>query len=131
MSTATSKLNVTREEVTAHLERLLTGRRFAAAERNTRFLRYVVETTLDGKAGEIKETVIATEVYGRRADYDPKADSIVRVEANRLRQKLRSYYQNEGHRDTIRIDIPSGTYVPRFEFVSPEASELSNGTIAA
>jgi hypothetical protein len=60
--------------------------------------RALVERTLDGKAGEIKETVVATEVYGRSSDYDPKRDSIVRVEATLLRQKLRSYYENEAGR---------------------------------
>ncbi|MBL8228562.1 MAG: hypothetical protein JNL98_08795 [Bryobacterales bacterium] len=130
MRNATCELNIKREEVTAHLERILAGRRFALAERNGRFLRYVVEATLDGKSGEIKETVIATEVYGRRADYDPKADSIVRVEATRLRQKLHSYYQSEGQGDAIRIHIPCGTYVPRFELIPPEASDLSSGIAA-
>jgi tetratricopeptide (TPR) repeat protein len=105
---------VSRDEVLAQLDAILADRRFASAERNAKFLRYVVERTLEGKAGEIKETVIAGDVYGRSSGYDPKADSIVRVEATRLRQKLRSYYENEGRRAAVRIDLPSGTYVPRF-----------------
>jgi tetratricopeptide (TPR) repeat protein len=104
-----------RQEILAHLQQLLTDRRFALAERNASFLRFVVESTLNGKAGQIKETVIATEVYGRPSDYDPKADSIVRVEATRLRQKLRSYYENEGKDSAIRLHLPSGSYVPSFE----------------
>jgi hypothetical protein len=120
MSVATSSTTpeLDREEIIAHLRQILADRRFASAERNARFLRYVVETTLDGKASEIKETVIASEVYGRSSDYDPKADSIVRVEASRLRQKLRSYYENEGKPAGIRINLPSGSYVPSFERVS-------------
>lgn len=105
-------------EILAHVEALLSNRRFAAAERNGRFLRYVVEQTLEGKADEIKETVIAMEVYGRSGDYDPKSDSIVRVEATRLRQKLRTYYENEGQSQAIRIHLPTGTYVPQFERVA-------------
>jgi tetratricopeptide (TPR) repeat protein len=104
-----------REEILTHLHQILTDRRFASAERNARFLRFVVESTLDGKASEIKETVIATEVYGRSRDYDPKADSIVRVEASRLRQKLRSYYENEGKNSGLRFHLPSGSYVPSFD----------------
>jgi tetratricopeptide (TPR) repeat protein len=102
---------------------MLADRRFSSAERNTRFLRYVVEHTLDGKAHEIKETVIATEVYGRSTEYDPKSDSIVRVEATRLRRKLRSYYENEGRDSSVRIHLPSGTYVPNIEILPAPAVE--------
>lgn len=112
----------TREEVLEHLQAILADRRFASAERNAGFLKYVVQCALDGKANEIKETVIATEVYGRSASYDPKADSIVRVEASRLRQKLRSYYESEGQSASIRFLLPSGSYVPRFEPVERPAA---------
>jgi tetratricopeptide (TPR) repeat protein len=103
------------KEVIEQLERILANERFAPSERNSRFLRFVVEKTLAGASGEIKEIVIATEVYGRSSDYDPRTDSIVRVEAGRLRAKLRSYYEQEGLPDPIRITIPKGTYVPVFE----------------
>lgn len=104
-------------EVLHHLEAILADKRFAAAERNSNFLRFVVMATLDGRASELKETVIATGVYGRPHDYDPKADSIVRVEASRLRQKLRAYYENEGRAAAIRLHLPSGRYAPLFERV--------------
>jgi hypothetical protein len=103
-------VGVPKEEVLAHVAEILADRRFASAERNARFLRYVVERTLEGKAAEIKETVIAAEVYGRSTNYDPKTDSIVRVEATRLRQKLRSYYENQGQSSPLRIHLPSGAY---------------------
>jgi hypothetical protein len=86
---------------------------------------YIVEKTLEGKASEIKETVIATEIYGRSADYDPKTDSIVRVEATRLRAKLQSYYRQEGQGDVVRITIPKGSYIPCFERTAPSTSALS------
>ncbi len=108
-----------REEIIEHLNLVLADRRFASAERNARFLRYVVEAVLDGRAHQVKETVIATEVYGRATGYDPKADSIVRVEASRLRQKLRGFYENEGRHCAIRIHLPSGGYVPSFERAAP------------
>lgn len=114
----TTQLNsseVSEAEVLEHLSSILQDRRFSSAERNASFLRYVVEKALAGKISEIKESVIAMEVYGRSSNYDPKSDSIVRVEATRLRQKLRSYYEEEGQAASIRFLIPSGTYVPRFE----------------
>lgn len=115
MSVTMSDPAIDREEILAHLDCVLADRRFAAAERNARFLRYVVESTLEGRGSEVKESVIAIEVYGRSADYDPKADSIVRVEATRLRQKLQSYYENEGRHSPIRLLLPKGGYVPQFE----------------
>lgn len=118
-------------QVLAHLDMLLQDRRFATAERNTKFLRYVVERTLADRADEIKETVIAAEVYGRAADYDPKTDSIVRVEASRLRQKLRAYYENEGRDASLRIHLPSGTYVPRFEAAEAAPREEAAHVVAA
>ena len=114
-----SDLQATPEEILNHLQSILEDRRFASAERNTKFLKYVVTCALDGRADEIKETVIGSEVYGRSSDYDPRSDSIVRVEASRLRQKLRSYYDAEGRSARIRIHLPSGSYIPQFEHVNP------------
>ena len=109
-----------RDEILQQLERILIDRRFTASGKNAGFLRYVVETTIEGKSEEIKEVVIATEIYGRSTDYDPKTESIVRVEATRLRSKLRSYYEQDGRNDCVRITIPKGSYVPRFERISNE-----------
>ncbi|HYO84378.1 MAG TPA: hypothetical protein VES20_23440, partial [Bryobacteraceae bacterium] len=78
------------------LARLLASPRFASADRLRRFLSFVVERRLMGEADEIKEIVIAAEVYGRSQDYNPKVDSTVRVEASRLRSRLREYYDGEG-----------------------------------
>ncbi|MGH9631173.1 MAG: tetratricopeptide repeat protein, partial [Bryobacteraceae bacterium] len=125
------ELTVSKQAILAHLQAILADRRFASAERNTAFLRYVVERTLEGKAEEIKETVIAADVYGRSASYDPKTDSIVRVEATRLRQKLRAFYENEGRDTPLRIHLPSGTYVPRFEAVAAKGEEEAIGAQAA
>ncbi|HYI95022.1 MAG TPA: hypothetical protein VEX68_15870 [Bryobacteraceae bacterium] len=112
------ELQAPREEILEHLQSILEDRRFASAERNTKFLKYVVTCALDGRADEIKETVIGSEVYGRSSDYDPRSDSIVRVEASRLRQKLRSYYEAEGRFSRIRIHLPSGSYIPQFEYLA-------------
>ena len=106
------KAEATPDEIRTQMERILANRRFAASERSATFLRYVVDRTLAGDSAGIKEVVIAVEIYGRSADYDPKIDSVVRVEASRMRAKLKSYYDEEGSLDPILITIPKGGYVP-------------------
>jgi hypothetical protein len=78
------------------------------------FLSFVVETTVNGNAGYLKETTIGVSVFGRTPDYDPKTDSVVRSQAWRLRSKLNKYYQAEGAEDPVIIDVPRGSYVPVF-----------------
>jgi len=110
---------VSPETALAVLEKILASRHFSNARRLSDFLRFVVRKTASGEAAQIKEYSIALEVYGRRPDYDPKVDCIVRVEASRLRAKLRDYYEAEGSADPIRLQLPLGSYVPVFE-AAPE-----------
>ena len=100
--------------VREELDRVLSSRAFADSERHRRFLRFVVDQTLDGRGSEIKESVIGVEALGRNGSFDPKADPIVRVEAGRLRARLSSYYESEGKGDPVRIELPKGGYVPAF-----------------
>jgi hypothetical protein len=102
------------ERVRAQLDRILASAPFADAERARSFLRFVVERTLEGRNGEIKEFVIAVEAFGRNTSFDPKTDPIVRVEAGRLRDRLNSYYEDEGDTDSVLISLPKGGYVPEF-----------------
>ena len=81
---------------------------FAGAPRLARFLSFVVETTLAGNSEQIKESLVAIEVYGRRPDYDPQIDSTVRVEAGRLRARLREYQESSGKQDAVQIDCRKG-----------------------
>src|SRR6185436_4894321 len=104
MSTGESEIEVARRQ----LERVLASSGFVRNERLSSFLRFVVERHLEGRDSEIKESVIAVEVFGRRADYDPKLDSIVRTEAGRLRARLTEYYAGDGRQDPFVIDIPKG-----------------------
>ena len=96
------------------LERVLASPGFSRNERLGRFLRFVVEQHLESRDGEIKESVIAIEVFGRRPDHDPKQDSIVRTEAARLRARLSEYYSGEGKNDALVIELPKGRYAPVF-----------------
>lgn len=112
---------VRQERVQAQLERILTSPQFSQAGRQAALLRFLVESDLRGDSGALKETVIAAEVY-REPAYDPKADSFVRVDVGRLRQRLRDYYAERGAADPIRITIPKGRYAPAFEVAKPERS---------
>jgi TolB-like protein/Flp pilus assembly protein TadD len=103
--------------VRAELARIAASPGFANAERMRRFIDFVVDETLQGRADALKEYPIGVEVFGR-ADFDPRTDTIVRVEARRLRKKLDEYYAHEGRLDVVRIILPSGSYVPIFETLS-------------
>src|SRR5580698_10401125 len=87
------------------LVRILQSRVFALSTRLRRFLRFAVESTLEGRADSLKEYVIGTEVYDRKPPYEPSQDSIVRTEARRLRSKLTQYYESEGKMDPIFISF--------------------------
>ena len=108
------------EVIRISLERALESTPFATADRLRRFLRYIVEKSLSGQPEALREYSIGVEVYGRKPDFDPRVDAIVRVEASRLRNKLREYYDAAGSRDSIRIELPKGAYVPLFNPHLPE-----------
>jgi hypothetical protein len=80
-----------------------------------RLLRYLCSSALEGVEGDLKESVIGVEVFGRECCYDPKVDTIVRVHVHRLRFKLKQYYDDEGAKDEIIIEIPRGRYAPTFQ----------------
>jgi len=100
--------------VRKELERILDSPEFKNKPMLCGFLSHVVEETLAGRAHEIKGYTIATEVFGRRKDFDPTIDPIVRIQAGRLRRALESYYLGRGRQNHLRIDIGKGSYVPTF-----------------
>lgn len=102
------------EEVRAALDRVVASPNFRASPRLASFLRFVVETTLDGHADRIKGYSIAVEALGRHDSFDPQTNPIVRVEAGRLRLALDRYYAGPGQHDRLVIDLPRGSYVPTF-----------------
>lgn len=113
-----------REAVLTQLFRITASTQFAASERLSTLLRYLVEQTVDGRAEEIKEYTIALEVFGRPESFDPRLDTIVRVQASKVRAKLREYYAGEGARDAVLIDLPRGTYVPVFHANDPVSEPI-------
>src|ERR1700738_1632541 len=102
------------EAVRKQLERVLGSHGFVRNELLSRFLRVVVERHLEGRDGDLKESVIGVEVFGRKPAFDPKRDSTVRSEAGRLRARLAEYYAGEGSRDPVIIELPKGGYAPAF-----------------
>lgn len=108
-------------EARAALARVLASAEFKANRNSADFLRYTVEETLAGRGERIKGYAIATGALGRKPDFDSQSNSIVRVQAIRLRKLLDAYYAGAGAGDRVRIELPLGSYKPQFE-KRPEAS---------
>jgi len=100
--------------VRSELEKILASPEFRRNERLSRFLRFVVEQRLAGKAAVLKESLVGIEVFGRNAGFDPRHDSVVRTEAAKLRTRLSKYYAGEGVADPVVIELPKGGYAPVF-----------------
>lgn len=96
------------------LARILTSETFAKAESLRRLLDYIVERSLVDNASGLKEYVVGVEVFNRGERFDPALDTIVRVQARRLRGKLCHYYASEGCRDPVRIELSKGCYAASF-----------------
>jgi hypothetical protein len=97
-----------------HLASLLASPDFDAGSRSRAFLGYVVDEALAGRAPLLNQASIAISVFGRDAQFDPVFDPIVRVQAGRLRRSLERYYLLSGPSQALRIELPKGSYAPRF-----------------
>ena len=99
------------DRIRTQLESLLESRTFAGTERLRSFLKFVVDQSLRFPIEPVKEIVIGAELYASNGDFDPRLSSVVRVDATRLRSKLREYYASEGagvprHFDRARFYSP-------------------------
>ena len=103
------------DQILAQLDLLLAHPLFSQSKRYPALLRFVVEQTLDGNADQVKERLIGMEVFGRAPGYDANADPVVRVAAGEIRKRLAQYYYDPAHQDEIRIELPTGSYVPVFQ----------------
>jgi len=103
-----------REQCLAQIEKLVSCHVLHGSESLCKLLRYLAKHALDHPGVPIKEYQIATEVFGRSDDFDPQLDSMVRVQAGRLRGKLAEYYGANGAEDAVVVDLPKGTYVVAF-----------------
>lgn len=118
-------MTVTREEKLQQLERLLHA--LQGSENLRAFLRFVALKAIDDQESQIKEYVIALEVFGRSSSYDPRVDSAVRVQAGRLRAKLHEYYATEGRHDRVYVELPKGHYTPVFSYAQEREERHANG----
>lgn len=103
------------DEARAELHSILQSQFFVRSPSLSRLLSYLCEKVLAGESGQIKEYSVALDVFGRQDSFDQDSDSIVRVQANRLRKRLSEYYATEGKEHKLHIAIPVGTYVPVLE----------------
>lgn len=105
-----------------HLKEILASRAFAGSKRNQEFLSLLVSHTLEGDFDSLRERMIGAELFGRPVSYDTGNDSVVRVRASEVRKKLAAYYAESGSRAIpVRIELPSGSYLPRFHFHEDES----------
>jgi hypothetical protein len=115
----------------AELEAVLQSKCFTRAPTLAHLLAYLCERLFAGEASQIKEYSVGVEVFRRGPSFDQVSDSIVRVEANRLRKRLAEYYAGEGAEHPLHITIPLGQYVPEFVLVRQLAAERSEPEEAA
>jgi serine/threonine-protein kinase len=105
------------------LARVVNSPGFVSSVRLCRFLTHIVNRTIDGDIDSLKEFSIAMEVFDRTSEYDPNIDAIVRVEARRLRAKLKAYYEGQGTVDLVLIGLRPGSYVPVFRWLDAQPAK--------
>ena len=124
--------NVSPEEARNTLQLILNSKQFVNAHKRKKFLRVVCDFYLEGRANELNEYVLAYDVFGRDSTYNSASDPIVRVVAHEIRKKLEAYYQGDGAKDSIRLDIPAGSYQPLFyrHSVETDSGDLESAALA-
>jgi TolB-like protein/Tfp pilus assembly protein PilF len=105
-----------------HLKDVIASRAFAGSKRAQDFLQLIVEHALEGRFDSLRERMIGAEMFGRPIDYDTANDAVVRVKATEVRKKLAQHYQESGKKTAVRIELPIGSYVPKFQWESLETS---------
>jgi len=116
-----------RAEYLAQIDRLCASDVLHGSESLCRLLRYLAQKETETPGAHVKEYQIATEVYGRPADFNPQVDSTIRVQAARLRSKINDYYSSQGLNDAVIVDLPRGSYSLQFRPRSPTAPSAVAG----
>jgi hypothetical protein len=119
------------EHCEEQVRRVVQSATFRNAATLQQLLQFLAVKTLSGSSEILKEYTIGVEALGRKPDFDPKIDPIVRVQSHRLRLKLREYYEVEGSRDPILIQFPKGHYLPVFELMSASPPVLHDSSADA
>jgi hypothetical protein len=123
---STTVASISWEEERAELQAVLQSPVFARSPALSHLLSYLCEKTFAGETDQIKEYSVALDVFDRQDSFDQDTDSIVRVQANRLRKRLGEYYAKDGASHSIHITIPVGQYVPAFQRVAPPDQAAAN-----
>ncbi|MGH9765375.1 MAG: hypothetical protein ACREAC_31460, partial [Blastocatellia bacterium] len=120
---------ISTEDKTRQLERILHSRTLQYSESLKSLLQYIGAKVIEGEGHandhHLREYTIAIDVFGRGADFNASTDSVVRVQAKRLREKLKEYYENEGASDRILVDLPKGHYTLLFSYTSPKPEPVA------
>jgi hypothetical protein len=119
-------LGLEEEAIRSQLAQILASPEFRSSQRCQEFLQFVVEQSLAGHAGVLKERTIGVEAFGRAADYETNLDGVVRIKASEVRKRLSLYYAGSGKAAKVAIELPVGGYVP--SFAARESSSSSNGS---
>jgi hypothetical protein len=115
-----AKTKAEHQKIVAQMELILASPHFSHSKRSQLLVRYIVAKTLEGQVSILKERTLGVEVFGRAPDYDTNADPVVRMTAGEIRKRIAQYYDDSAHRDELRIDLPSGSYVAQFRCPLPE-----------
>jgi len=115
----------------AQVDKILASRSLHTSDSLRKLLRYLAERSSKSPTINPKEYQIATEVFGRHEDFDPHLDSLVRVQAARLRTKLAEYYASEGSTDTVVVELPKGTYGLTYRERTPTVEPVGGPTRTA
>lgn len=112
-----------------HLQEIIESSAFKSSRRSLEFLSHIVEKSLQGQFDDLKERSLGVELFGRPASYDTGADAIVRVTASDVRRRLQQYYSEAGAHSELRIDLPSGSYIPEFRHVLQQETPRNSAMI--
>jgi len=123
-----SEPELDRERILSELEKILANPLFKNSKRYPTLLRYVVERTLDGHPGDLKERTLGVDVFGREPNYDTNLDPVVRTTAAEIRKRLAQYYQDPAHESELRIDLPIGSYAAKFQAVLEKPATVVKAT---
>src|ERR1700679_1895633 len=119
------------QQIRYHLEEVLASPAFANSKRAQDFLHLVVGHALEGDYESLRERMIGAAMLGRPVDYDTGSDSVVRVKATEVRKKLQQFYLESNRAPAVRIELPGGSYVPRFTFLPLGSTAQPKNDLAA
>lgn len=121
--TDTTCMSLSAEQCEQQIQRIMRSTTFRNASTLQQLFQFVAQRAVTGTVDGLKEYTIGVEAFGRKQDFDPKTDPIVRVQIHRLKQKLREYYEVEGSHDPVFVEIPKGHYLPHFESTAPSGTK--------